>query len=131
MCGLRAYRVIMLTACSPSSSTSIEGFLRVGFEVHDVVKLSSLAKSMIHISSLQLEYAGRRLARLDDIIGAENSGRRSTGPAGFQRLPMSFRAARAFASIRPSRLGATFRMKLQYALLKGTRLSFTSVAGFF
>src|SRR5690348_354386 len=65
---------MVLNALSRSNSISYQGFFTVGLDLHSVLKLSSLAKSMIHMSSLQLELAAWCRARLGDMMGASAGG---------------------------------------------------------
>jgi hypothetical protein len=75
-------------------------------------KLSSFPKSMIFISSLQLAFAGCRFARLCEMIGASVGGNGDTGPSGLPQPPDLRQRRQALSSISPSRLGATFKIKL-------------------
>src|ERR1700753_2811729 len=97
-------------------SISYQGDLTVGLDCHALRKLSSLPKSMMFISSLQLALAGCRLARLLEMIGASVGGNTTGGASFFHSRPISANAASALSSINPSRLGATFRIKLSYIL---------------
>jgi len=66
---------------------SSQGFLTVGLEFQDVPKLSSLAKSMIHMSLLQLDAVARPFAILDEIIGVLFDGNPGTASLFAHILP--------------------------------------------
>src|SRR4051812_33935065 len=118
---------MVLNGLSLSNVISSQGFFTVGLAFLAVPKLSSLAKSLIHMSSLQLELAGWRFAILVVMIGSCIAGSLGRGPLLFHCLPISCNVISALSSINPSGLGATFRMKLQKALLSGIMFSFTRV----
>jgi len=77
----------------------------------------------------QLDAVGRPFAILDEIIGVLFDGSLGTPSLFAHILPMALKAVSAFLSISPSRFGATFNMKLQYALLNGLMFSFASLKG--
>src|SRR3954453_20797503 len=108
---------IVLNVLYLSNTISYQGFLTTEFDFHRVLKLPSLAKSEIHISSLQLELETCPFAKFDEIIGASVTDSFFAGPAFFHSLPISFRAATALSSINPSGFRATLSMKLQNMLL--------------
>src|SRR4051812_21507935 len=109
----------MLNGVFLPRSTAYHGPGTRGFDCQPVVKSSSFAKSIIHISSLQLELLGLFFARLDEIIGSGAGGTAGTGPSFFQSFPIFCSASNALASINPSGFGATFKIKLQWALFNG------------
>src|SRR5260221_1925090 len=123
--------VIILKGFCSLNSISYHGCFTDLFEVQAVLKSSSLAKSIIHISLLQLALHGRCLAMFEEMMGASAAGKGGRGPSFFQSFPISPNAFTALSSISPSRLGDTFKMKLQYTLFKGIMLSFTRLAGDF
>src|SRR5882757_8672456 len=109
MLGLSSVITTILKVFSFSKDTWYQVVFTMGLDCQEVWKLSSVAKSMIHISSLQEASVCCRLARLEEMTGASAGGSGDTGPSFFQIFPMSASAARALSSMRPSRLGATFR----------------------
>src|SRR5260221_2964091 len=123
--------LIVLKAFSRSKSISYQGLSTVLFDIHDDPKSSSLAKSIMLASSLQLELDVWFLGMLDEMIGASSGGSFVTGPSLCHILPICFSAASALSSIKPSRLGATFSIKLQSTLFKGISVSLTSFTGSF
>src|SRR5882724_6197263 len=123
--------LIMLKGFCSLNSISYHGCFTDLLEVQAVLKSSSLAKSMIHISSLQLALQGRCFAIFEEMTGASAGGNGGSGPSFFQSFPISPNAFTAFSSISPSRLGDTFKIKLQYTLFNGIMLSFTRIAGVF
>src|SRR5580692_5012012 len=119
MFGFSSAMLMVLNDFSRSKSISYQGLSTVVFDTHEVVKSSSLAKSIILSSSLQLELDACFFAMLGEIIGASSGGSGAIGPSLCHILPISFNAANALSSINPSRFGATFRMKLQSTLFNG------------
>src|SRR4051812_40073627 len=71
--GFSSAITIAFTAWSLLKSTSYQGFFTVGLDTHELPKSSSLAKSIMAESSLQLAFAGCLLARLCDMTGASNA----------------------------------------------------------
>src|SRR5579859_5980335 len=122
---------IMLNSLSWSKTTSYHGSPTALLEAHAVLKSSSLAKSMIHMSLLQLELQGWCLAMLEEIIGAFAAGNLGKAPSFFQSFPTACNSRKVFSSICPSRLGAALRMKLQKTLFRGLILPFTNEAADF
>jgi len=66
--------LMVLKARSVVKSISYHGLSTVGFDIHEVVKSSSFAWSIILLSSAQLELDGCFLAIFDEMIGASSSG---------------------------------------------------------
>src|ERR1700754_2738792 len=91
-----------------------------------VRKLSSNAWSGPTASSLALAQAGFPAARSGVVMVTERPIF-GAGPSFFQSLPMSARRSTALSSKRPSRLGATLRIRLQWFLLNGFSQSSTMV----
>ena len=67
----------------------------------------------VAVLALLLAFAGWFFARFEEMIGASKTGSLAVGPPCFQAAPICFNATSALSSINPSRLGATFKIKLQ------------------
>ena len=100
----------MPTGVPGASVTLHQGSLTCGLDTQADEKLSSPAKSISIMSSLQEESQGLPMARLFSVMGAGASGTSTMCPVFFQIRPIRAMAAAALSSIRPSRLGAALRI---------------------
>src|SRR4029077_4744381 len=79
---------IALNDSSFVKSISYQGLFTVWLLCQELPKSSSLAKSIMFMSSLQLELVACFFARLCEIMGASVNGSLPTVPSFFQMLPI-------------------------------------------